>query len=120
MTPEQRLSFDVKWVEDVVKASGPELTRMLEIKKIKYCDLLDEADEILRPAHQLVYAMGQKKELTDGEERWTAIAKVLVILHTEHCRDFIAANSKGLFIRSMSTCLLNIRACFLLIFVSFH
>ena len=58
MTPEQRLSFDVKWVEDVVKATGTELTQMFQLSSIKFCDLLDESDEILRPAHQLVYVMG--------------------------------------------------------------
>ena len=46
MTPEQRLSFDVKWVEDVVKATGTELTQMFQLSSIKFCDLLDESDEI--------------------------------------------------------------------------
>ena len=98
MTPQERLSFDVKWIEDVVKANGPVLSRMLEISKIKFCDLLDEADEILRPSHQLVYAMGAKVELSAGEERWMAISSVLQILNSKRCKEIVRRNESDDFV----------------------
>ena len=47
------------------------------IEELKYYDIIDESDEVLRHKYQLIYAVGSCRQLPDGKDRWIACQAIL-------------------------------------------
>eukprot|EP00929_Paragymnodinium_shiwhaense_P044185 TRINITY_DN22673_c0_g1_i1.p1 TRINITY_DN22673_c0_g1~~TRINITY_DN22673_c0_g1_i1.p1 ORF type:complete len:3475 (-),score=733.29 TRINITY_DN22673_c0_g1_i1:80-10504(-) len=78
--PEHRLSMENKALE-LALSGDPEsslaLQRVLQYLADNGRDVLDEADEILHPKFQLIYALGKPMVLDGGSLRWVAGTAVL-------------------------------------------
>lgn len=73
VAPEHRLSLKLKWHE-LRAAKQTELCAELDIlDAMKYVDVMDESDEVLRYKYQLLYAVGTPQVLPEGQIRWRAV-----------------------------------------------
>jgi len=78
MAPEHRLSLLLK-AKELAFEGQVELAALIsnDLLGMKYRDILDECDEMLRHRYQLVYAIGQSAALPSGSSRWTAAQALL-------------------------------------------
>ena len=76
--PEHRLSLLLKAKELAFQGQEDLAARITnDLLGMKYRDILDECDEMLRHRYQLVYAIGQSAALPSGSNRWTAAQALL-------------------------------------------
>lgn len=82
VAPEHRLSLSLKWHELNFKNGNESICSTLSsLEEVKYYDMLDESDEILRHKYQLTYAVGNHQSLPSGSSRWNACLAVLLVVH---------------------------------------
>ena len=52
-------------------------SQLKRIEELRYYDIIDESDEVLRHKYQLIYAVGSCIQLPDGKDRWIACQAIL-------------------------------------------
>eukprot|EP00392_Amoebophrya_sp_AT5.2_P012179 g12274.t1 len=91
VTPEQRLSLQLKYVElarDPGLVNAEVLQRVRDVVNFPAIDLLDEADACLHYNWQLVYAVGMREELPHRNDRVaTAMGLLRVLRESERVRE---------------------------------
>jgi hypothetical protein len=92
VTPESRCSLHLKGYELCEQTDGEETRETLrEFEDLPWRDVIDESDEVLRYQFQLVYAVGEVKQLPALAERYSAgrlVTRTLI-----ECCDAIGAGS---------------------------
>ena len=56
--------------------------QLLDLETLRFCDVFDESDEILRHTYQLIYAVGECCPLPGACHRWTVAEALLMQLQT--------------------------------------
>jgi hypothetical protein len=101
MSPESILSLQLK-MDEIKLAKDPEklLEVLNKVEDLKWCDLLDESDELLSQRYRLIYSVGSQIDLPSGSIRWECIFALLHELsHSEIIKkelEKIAIYSQGL------------------------
>ena len=79
-SPEDILSFDLLTIDKCRRNEFELAPSMLRIQQwMQACvrDVLDESDEILDVKYQLIYTVGDQREVDGGAERWKTIQSIL-------------------------------------------
>ena len=88
LAPEYRLSLYLKTYE-----AKPNLVSQIlkQIDSIPFVNIYDEADEIMNPVRQLVYAEGNPELLNAGQRRWKVMFSLFYNLrHSIEVKDYLA------------------------------
>ena len=111
-SPEHRMSLKLKWYElktsnkslELENSTESERTavcnslevckRLAELDSLKYLDVLDEVDEILRTKNKLIYAVGSQEQLPSRESRLNVLQGLLgVVASCEHIQQTLSRYS---------------------------
>ena len=83
VSPEHRLSLQLKWHEMRLASGKSSLVEQLPVlDSLPYCDVLDESDELLHHKYQLIYAHGHNVMLPAGKQRWQSVQTMLRLVQT--------------------------------------
>ena len=85
-SPEDILSYDLLTIDQCQRHHFTTRKSMLTMQrwlKTYARDILDESDEILHVKYQLIYTVGDQRQVDGGAERWNSILK-LVKQHAAH------------------------------------
>jgi hypothetical protein len=86
VAPEHRLSLELK-VKELCLAGQSQQSLGLDkaLSKHRWCDIIDEVDEVLHHRFQLVYSMGDPQPLSQVQYRWKSIQALLKVIR---CMEF--------------------------------
>jgi hypothetical protein len=78
MSPEAILSLQLK-MDEIKLNKDPDkvLSVLTQVEDLKWCDLLDESDELLSQRYRLIYSVGNQIDLQSGSIRWECIFALL-------------------------------------------
>lgn len=79
--PEQFLSLQLLSIVSTLSTEKGDITgKLLEIHRdfnIESRDIIDEADEILDPKHEIIYTVGEQRPIDFAPDRWVIIQQIL-------------------------------------------